>query len=354
MIKIEKRIRWSIDLVREDFEKEGYKLLSKKYKDNQQKLEYTCPKGHRHSINWKNWHQFNQRCVYCAGNAKKDIDFIRLEFEKEGYQLLATEYKNSKQKLDVICSNEHKFSINWSHWNLGQRCKFCYKKKPRYDTKSIEEVRRSFEREGYTLLTKEYNNNSQKLKFICTNNHRHEISFKKWNIGQRCGYCDISSKKDISFIKEEFKKEGYTLISKNYKDNRKKLKFICPKGHNHKITWHDWNRGIRCLFCYEESIKATYDLKEYKDYRMKTDVITIKNYRKYKNIINPNNLPRGKNKYQIDHIYSVYDGFKNNIPPEILSSIPNLRMLWWYDNISKSKRSSISIYKLYEEYNKTK
>ena len=39
-------------------------LLTNKYINNKQKLNYICPKGHRHSINWNSW-RCGHRCPIC-------------------------------------------------------------------------------------------------------------------------------------------------------------------------------------------------------------------------------------------------------------------------------------------------
>jgi len=75
---------------------------------------------------------------------------------------------------------------------------------------------------------------------------------------------------------------------------------------------------------------------------------TEKNFTKFKKIINPSNLTRGRKNYHIDHIYSLYDGWKNNIPPNIISHPANLRMLDYKTNINKRTRSDMTISELYE------
>jgi len=56
----------------------------------------------------------------------KDAHFIRSEFEKESYVLLAKEYENCSQKFEYICPNGHKHSITWGNWKAGWRCPVCF------------------------------------------------------------------------------------------------------------------------------------------------------------------------------------------------------------------------------------
>lgn len=46
---------------------------------------------------------------------------------------------------------------------------------------------------------------------------------------------------------------------------------------------------------------------------------------------------------QVDHIYSIKNGFDNYIPAYIIGNINNLRIISWEENISKSSNSEISL-----------
>ena len=39
--------------------------------------------------------------------------------------------------------------------------------------------------------------------------------------------------------------------------------------------------------------------------------------------------------YQIDHMYSILKGFKNNVPPALIGNIGNLQMIPWLENLKK-------------------
>jgi hypothetical protein len=93
-------------------------------------------------------------------------------------------------------------------------------------------------------------------------------------------------------------------------------------------------------------------LSDYQIYRKKVKRLTEIVYKKYKNIINPNNLERitnGKNGVQLDHKYSIIEGFLNNVEPEIISHHCNLQMLEWNDNRKKSKKCDVDLEQLKNE-----
>jgi len=54
--------------------------------------------------------------------------------------------------------------------------------------------------------------------------------------------------------------------------------------------------------------------------------------------------------YQLDHRFSIIDGFRSGIAPWIVGNIVNLQMIPWEDNIAKRGDSSITKEELYELY----
>ena len=123
---------------------------------------------------------------------------------------------------------------------------------------TIEFVRQQFEKEGYILLSSEYKNNRQKLEYICSEKHSHNISWSGWASGQRCSYCFGNAKKDIYFISNAFKNKGYVLLNKEYINRWQKLKYICPNLHSHYISWREWLQGHRCFYCANENRSIKY------------------------------------------------------------------------------------------------
>lgn len=57
---------------------------------------------------------------------------------------------------------------------------------------------------------------------------------------------------------------------------------------------------------------------------------------------------RGPKEYHLDHKYSVFEGFKNNVPVEIIGHICNLEMLRYSENTSKGEKCSITLDELKE------
>jgi len=272
---------------------EGYVCLSEEYINSKTKLEFKCNKNHKFLMTWNDL-QSSYRCSYCAGNRKKTIEEVKEYVKQFGYECLSNEYKDANTKLEFTCDKGHTYKATLGAFSQGKRCRKC-----------------SIVKRG------------------------------------------IKSRKDFSLIKKSFEIEGYILLTTEYKSIFQKLNYICPEGHNGTVVWANWSRGARCLTCYNESKKIIYtkeDLKRWKEYKANIWQITNENFSKYYYLINPNNIKRNKYENHLDHIYSRKDGFNNNVPPKIISSPINLQMLTAHDNISKKDRSDISLEILYETY----
>lgn len=89
-------------------------------------------------------------------------------------------------------------------------------------------------------------------------------------------------------------------------------------------------------------------------YRIAVKKVSAKSYHNYYYKINPNNLPRSRYKYHLDHIFSVEEGFKQGIPPEVIGHWTNLRMLWHLDNSIKNTKCHKTLEKLLEDFNNAK
>lgn len=176
---------------------------------------------------------------------KLTIEFIIEQFEKGDYILLTTGYESNKQKLKYICPNGHRHNITWNRWKAGQRCPYCVG----LGKPTIEFIHVQFEKECYILLTTIYKNSKQKLEYICPNGHRHSISWDKWRQGYRCPYCSNVGKPTIKFIRDQFEKDKYILLTEKYINSRQRLNYVCLNGHKHVISWNKWKAGRRCPVC---------------------------------------------------------------------------------------------------------
>jgi hypothetical protein len=87
-------------------------------------------------------------------------------------------------------------------------------------------------------------------------------------------------------------------------------------------------------------------MKEYNKYNDKVYKVTYKSLMKYSNKIKNLKLRGIEDGYDLDHIFSIYEGFNENIDPEIIGHWKNLRIIKSSKNRRKGKKSSIKISEL--------
>jgi len=167
----------------------------------------------------------------------------------EGYKLLSKSYINNNSKL-LISHLDHDFEMTFRAFDSGQRCSACYGT-PKHTYSYISKYIESF---GYSLLSKNYFNNSTKLTIKCPKNHILEMEFKAFWDGNRCAECFGNKKHTLDEIKDYIKLKDYELLSDNYKNAFDKLLVKCPKNHVYEVTWSNFKKGRKCPICRYQSL----------------------------------------------------------------------------------------------------
>ena len=336
----------------------GHTLISKTYKNNYTKLKLRSSTGCVFEATWK---QFKLYPDYPNGFGKKAkrYEFVKRHIESYNYKLLSKKYIRNNDKLKIECTEGHTFRMGWSSFLQGERCPICYKESRetvyRYDyiKKQIESV------SGYKLLSKKCKSATSKIVIMCNKGHTYSTTWHTFQCGSRCPICYRKSLRlSYEYVKEGVESvSGYTLLSTSYINSKSKLTVCCPVGHIYTTSWNEFYVGHRCRKCYHIRGRKKYtanDLLNITNYTYIIRKLSNRNYKKYHNQINPKNLDRGKHKYHIDHIYSVMEGLRNKIPAEIIANPYNLCMLWCKDNIIKHDKIAQTKQELYLGYYKFK
>lgn len=108
----------------------------------------------------------------------------------------------------------------------------------------------------------------------------------------------------------------------------------------HKLDIVRTEDRFRIGMNYEEYLES---LPAYKKYR--SDVMKVTNKQNFNELEN-NDKKRGlcgvPGAYQLDHKFSIFEGFKEGIEPEIIGNINNLEFIPWEENLNKGSRCSIT------------
>ena len=122
----------------------------------------------------------------------------------------------------------------------------------------------------------------------------------------------------------------------------KKLNDIDENGNNHydRVKLNNYKNGVWT----DPSDMDDFQLYSYlcRKITYKQDLSVLKNIEKRGNA--------NKGLYHLDHKFSIFEGFKNNIPPYIIGNIVNLEMIIGRNNLIKNRKSSIKKEELFKKY----
>lgn len=238
-----RRAKPPVGEVRLLFERCGYTLLDTSYTDNRSRLNYRCPKGHINSMSFSNFKK-GHRCPDCYGKIKKDIEFIKAEFKKEGLTLLTHSYKNAAQRLFFECKNGHIHFLSWGNFRSGYRCSLCNDRRSPA-TYTIPRVKRLVRESGFYYLDFK----GSTVSFLCDRGHVSNYDISYFSANRTCGECLPAKKLSIEEVRARFEERGFRLVSKTYEGNDKNVHFYCPRGHLASALPANIMRGQGCGKC---------------------------------------------------------------------------------------------------------
>lgn len=188
-------MRWTYEKVKEYIESRGYKLISKKYINNTQKLNLICPNGHNIEMTFASLRR-GCDCKICSNKKCGDKQRLSYEYvkdfiEERGFILISKEYKTAREKIEIECCRcGYRFTPTFDNFkNKDTGCPSCLGIK-KYLYKDVERYIRD---SGYELLNDTYNNCREKMEIKCPIGHIFKMNFDSFkNKNNRCPICNES------------------------------------------------------------------------------------------------------------------------------------------------------------------
>jgi len=145
----------------------------------------------------------------------------------------------------------------------------------------------------------------------------------------------VQNASQLESVKQKKKEKS---LKKYGVDNVSKSKIIKKKIS--KITSARWK-----LYYRNKNFNQQMSLTQY---RRRVSQYSNTQYNRYKHIVDPSNK-RGKD-WHLDHIYSISQGYLNNVPVNVIGDISNLCIISSSDNIKKGLKCNKTLKSLYEDY----
>ena len=146
-------------------------------------------------------------------------------------------------------------------------------------------------KERYVHLS-EFKNVITKMKMMCPEGHKFEMTFWNFKHNHRCPICakikraKSNEKYTEEYVKQTLEKEEYSLLSPYEKSYSKNIIVSCPdeKHPPFKTTFTRFLIGSRCKMCYHQNKAGKYCLKTWKELE---EIINVEGYKllpsEYKN-----------------------------------------------------------------------
>ena len=204
----------------------------------------------------------------------------------------------------------------------------------------------------------EYKNSHTKITIGCKEHgyfEKYPNDMKKGRGG--CPKCNNSYHKTHNdFVKELHELYPHIVCKGIYKTAKLKLNFACELHNTQFVTNPNGilTGHINCPECYSDKQTNTKlargqitDPKLKTDYELYRRAVWRFSNRSYKKHLFEQKRDRHNH---LDHVLSIVDGFNNKVPPEVMGSVHNLRIMDGQANRHKSYRSEITVAELLKRY----
>jgi hypothetical protein len=226
----------------------GGNLLDGKYEGGKSLFKVKCDKKHIWSARADHLKR-GVWCPFCAGNVRSNIEEMRCIARKKGGECLSTEYGGNNRKLRWRCNKGHEWETTPGHIKNGSWCPVCAGNRP----KSIGIFKELANERNGECLSANYVSMHTKLKWRCEKGHEWMATPSSVKRGSWCPYCSGNVKLTLEELKALAKDRDGQCLSKEYVNNRTKLRWKCREGHEWAATPAHVKNGTWCPICAKNS-----------------------------------------------------------------------------------------------------
>jgi hypothetical protein len=232
----------------------GGECLSPKLKTSSDLARWECAFGHIWQTRVKSI-QAGHWCPVCADNRILTIDEMQQIARERGGKCLSRNYKNGRTPLIWECVLGHRWraspaNVKSGTWKRGTWCPECYNARRRFhQTHDIEFTREiAFSRQGRCLST-QYLGSKSKLTWECGLGHSWQAIPASVLQGTWCPVCAHNQRLRLSELQDIATSRGGTCLSREYVNERTRLRWQCSAGHIWTATPQKVKRGSWCPTC---------------------------------------------------------------------------------------------------------
>ena len=188
---------------------------------------------------------------------KFTIDDVRKTAKAMGYEVLNSEYIDSKHSMDFVCKKHGVFHKRYSHLLEGSGCPECNGASKRIKANTSIAMNLA-NKAGYLFPDNaDIKKATQKFTLVCEKHgeFKSSIDFLRRGVGcPKCGTERMASKERTPYevVKKAFELRDKTLLSSTYKEKHIPLPYICNKHPDRGIQYMSYSHllgGEGCFQC---------------------------------------------------------------------------------------------------------
>lgn len=192
-------------------------------------------------------------------------DMKRIAHELGG-ECLSDVYTDTKTKLQWRCSEGHTWEALTGNVLRGHWCKVCGNtRQGRIKAKSIDDARVLARGRSGECLSKEYINNSTRLRWKCgTCSHEWDATESSIRQGSWCPKCAgrLPPEEALQVLQMLAARNGGTCLTKQYLGARTKHRWRCAEGHEWEAAPYSIKAGTWCKTCAGNTLPSLDSMQE--------------------------------------------------------------------------------------------
>ena len=225
----------------------GGECLSKEYKNSKEKLEWKCAEEHTFLSTYSSVQQ-GSWCLRCKINPSKDMTYLRHVANEKGGKCLSNTYKTTSDIYLWECAKGHQWESSYDSVRYGTWCKKCRETTDK--AVILERIHKIAQDKKGKCLSESYVNNKNKMNFECSKGHQWWAISSSILSGRWCQTCFLEKRRNtLEYIQLLAKANGCECLSKNYNRETQKLAWKCSKGHTWESSLANVKRGTWCQLC---------------------------------------------------------------------------------------------------------
>ncbi len=211
----------------------GIRLLGDKL-GSRTKATFSCDYGHQWKAEINTVLNHRSGCPHCAKNAKLNPDIINKRLEPRGIQMIGS-YQGTKNYSIFRCQKWHEWEALLGSVLAGNGCPICNIEKQRFTTAEFLELAKAAHGDKYDYSKTIYKNSKEKVEIICTRHGSYWQSPLNHVRGRQngCQKCAVDGLRLTTeeFIQKSKLRHGdrYDYSKVNYKTNHDKVELICKE-----------------------------------------------------------------------------------------------------------------------------